>query len=211
MSTAPRGQSQEPRWLWFQSQPGGSDQANSVKADPDTGNGTDKQKKKNGKQKGTRPGQPQALSRPPSHGPLGSPVANIVSLSSLDTKSSAQQNSAPPTSTQRATPMGMPSFPVGSTTGIVGRSWPGQPQNGSAPSRAGPSTSAGEGRGTKRAGGDGESKGKKRQRRGDREKSAEGEGQLPHHKHLCIEQLWTAVQSCNMQLCRAPQLHCAFV
>ncbi|KAL3140935.1 hypothetical protein ABBQ32_005465 [Trebouxia sp. C0010 RCD-2024] len=144
-------------------------QATTVKRDPDTDSGTDKrrhrkQQEQQGQQKLNRPGQHQtASSRPPSHGPIGSPAARIVSLSSLQL--SAQQPSA-----QRAPPGGMPSFPVGSTTGIVGRGWVGQPQYASNPIRAG------DGKGTKRPGGDGESKGKKRQRRSDREKSVDGEG-----------------------------------
>ena len=62
----------------------------------------------------------------------------------------------------------MSSFPVGSTTGIIGRSWPGQPQ---CPNPSG--TGPGDSKGTKRPAGEGESKGKKRQRRNDREKSVD--------------------------------------
>lgn len=134
----------------------------------DTDSGTDKQQK--GKQKSSRPGL-TASSRPPSHGPIGSPVAKMVPLSSLEPKASAQQGSAP-----RAIQSGTASFTVGSTTGIVGRGWPGQ--YGAAPSQSGSGVSTGEGKGTKRAGGEGESKGKKRQRRSDKEKSVDGEGEF---------------------------------
>ncbi|DBA70660.1 TPA: hypothetical protein ACH3X2_012043 [Trebouxia sp. C0005] len=105
--------------------------------------------------------------------PLGSP-GKIVPLASLHPHPDPSQASAP-----RAAPIGMPSLPVGSTTGIVGRSWPGQPQYGSVQPVSRPGTSAGsgpgEGRGTKRAGGGGDSKSKKRQRHGDKERSEEGD------------------------------------
>lgn len=164
-------QSKVKRWLTLHDSE--SEQAPRIKREPDTDSGTDRhhhhhqQQQKQGKQKSrSRSGQHQtASSKQPSHGPIGSPPAKIVSLSSLQPGSSAQQ---PP---QRAIPGGMPSFPVGSTTGIVGRGWPGQPQHANNPIRAG------DGKGTKRPGGDGESKGKKRQRRSDREKSVDGEGE----------------------------------
>ena len=152
-----------------------SQQASSMKHDPDTDSGTDKrphhhqQQQQKGKQKADRPRQHQtALSRPPSRGPIGSPAAKIVSLSSLQPQAAAQQAPA-----QRATTVGMPSLPVGSTTGIIGRSWPGQPQFANPP-KAGP----GDGKGTRRPAGEGESKGKKRQRRNDREKSVDGDGKI---------------------------------
>ncbi|KAL3152995.1 hypothetical protein ABBQ38_012023 [Trebouxia sp. C0009 RCD-2024] len=169
LQAAFQDQSRVNRWVSLH-RSADSGPATSVKRDPDTDSGTDKrrhrkQQEQQGKQKPNRPGQHQtASSRPPSHGPIGSPAARIVSLSSL--QPSAQQPSA-----QRAPPGGMPSFPVGSTTGIVGsRGWVGQPQYASNPIKTGDS------KGTKRPGGDGESKGKKRQRRSDREKSVDGEG-----------------------------------
>ena len=99
-------------------------------------------------------------------------LAKVAPLPSLQQQASSLQGSA-----QQAVPMGMP---VGSTTRIVGRRWPGQPQyvnsqSANSTSRPGPGGALGEARGTKRAG-DGDSKGKKRQRRGDRDRSVEGEG-----------------------------------
>ncbi|DBA87348.1 TPA: hypothetical protein ACH3X1_004396 [Trebouxia sp. C0004] len=114
-----------------------------------------------------------------SHGhprlPLGSP-GKIVPLASLHHHPGPSHQALAP----RAAPIGMPSMPVGSTTGIIGRSWPGQPQYGSSQAPVSrPGTSAGSGpgesRGTKRAGGDGGSKSKKRQRHGDRERSVEND------------------------------------
>jgi len=106
--------------------------------------------------------------------PLGSP-GKIVPLASLHHHPGPSHQALAP----RAAPIGMPSMPVGSTTGIIGRSWPGQPQYGSVQPLSRPGTSAGSGpgeaRGTKRAGGGGESKSKKRQRHGDRERSVEGD------------------------------------
>ena len=149
-----------------------SQQATSIKRDPDTDSGMpqhpNRQQQQKGKLKPDRPGQQQtASSRPPSRGPIGSPAAKIVSLSSLQPQAAGQQAAAP-----RAITVGMSSFPVGSTTGIIGRSWPGQPQFANPP-RAGP----GDGKSTKRPAGEGESKGKKRQRRSDREKSVDGDGE----------------------------------
>ena len=173
----PQGQmptaSQEPqaqRWLSLKPRSAENDQG--TRRDMDTDSGTDKQQPQPGKQRSGRPGQPQtASSRPPSHGPIGSPVAKMVPLSSLEPKACAPQGSA-----QRATPMGAASFPVGGTTGTVGRGWPGQ--FGAMPSQSGSGVNTGESKGTKRAGGDGESKGKKRQRRSVQEKSTDGEGNL---------------------------------
>ena len=168
LQNAPRNQSQRRHTLQHS-----SEQATSIKRDPDTVSGTSKQphhkqQQQKGKQKPDRPGQHQtASSKPASRGPIGSPAAKIVSLSSLQPQPVAHQAPAP-----RAIMVGMPSFPVGSTTGIVGRAWPGQPQPANAP-KAGP----GDGKGTKRPGGEGESKGKKRQRRSDREKSVDGDGE----------------------------------
>ena len=127
--------------------------------------------------------------------PLGSP-GKIVPLASLHPHPDPSQASAP-----RAAPIGMPSLPVGSTTGIVGRSWPGQPQYGSVQPVSRPGTSAGsgpgEGRGTKRAGGGGDSKSKKRQRHGDKERSEEGDQSsgkaCPCSGHGCL----TACTWCN--------------
>ena len=172
LQTAPQDQSG--RGL-LQHRSADSQQATSIKRHPDTDSGTDKhprhqqqQQQQKGKQKADRPGQHQtASSRPPSRGPIGSPAAKIVSLSSLQPQAAAQQAPA-----QRAITVGMSSFPVGSTTGIIGRSWPGQPQFANPP-RAGPA----DGKGTKRPAGEGESKGKKRQRRSDREKSVDGDGE----------------------------------
>lgn len=176
LQKAPRDQSQKQHTQ--QQRSADSKQATSIKRDPDTVNNADRhpqhqrqqqqQQLQKGKQKPDRPGPHQtASSRPPSRGPIGSPAAKIVSLSSLQPQPAAQQAPGP-----RTIMVGMPSFPVGSTTGIVGRSWPGQPQIANAP-KAGP----GDGKGTKRPGGEGESKGKKRQRRSDREKSVDGDGE----------------------------------
>lgn len=171
LQKAPRDQSQKPHTLQHS-----SEQATSIKRAPDTVSGTDKeshrkqqqQSQQKGKHKPDRPGQHQtASSRPASRGPIGSPAAKIVSLSSLQPQPAAQQAPGPRTIT-----VGMPSFPVGSTTGIVGRTWPGQPPFANAPKAA-----PGDGKGTKRPGGEGESKGKKRQRRSDREKSVDGDGE----------------------------------
>ena len=167
LQAAFQDQSQVNKWVSLQ-RSADIEQATSVKGEPDTDSASNRHHhppQQQGKKKSSRPGQHQtASSRPPSHGPIGSPAAKIVSLSSL--QPSAQQ---PPA--ERPPPATMPGFPVGSTTGIVGRGWVGQPQYASNPIRAG------DGKGTKRAGGEGESKGKKRQRRGDREKSADGEGE----------------------------------
>lgn len=124
----------------------------------------------------TAPGPGQTASRPTKF-PLGSP-ARIVPLSSVQPLGPSQN--APPQSVLAPRAITVPhAFPLGSTTGIVGRSWPGQPTYGQPVGSNGKPVSAGSGlnetRGTKRAGG-AESKSRKRQKHGDREKSADGEG-----------------------------------
>lgn len=167
LQTAPQDQSQRGS---LQHRSAHSQQAISIKRDPDTDSGMDKhpnspQPQQKGKLKPDRRGRHQtASSRAASHGPIGSPAPKVVSLSSLQPQAGAQQAPA-----QRAIAVGMSSFPVGSTTGIIGRSWPGQPQFSNPPR-------PGDGKGTKRPAGEGESKGKKRQRRSDREKSVDGDG-----------------------------------
>ena len=117
----------------------------------------------------TAPGPGQTAPRPTKF-PLGSP-ARIVPLSSVQPLRPSQN--APPQSALAPRAITVPhAFPLGSTTGIVGRSWPGQPSYGQ-PVTAG--SGLNESRGTKRAGG-AESKSRKRQKQGDREKSADGEG-----------------------------------
>lgn len=158
-----QGQSQAQRWATLKHTP--QESISGVKAEPvvqhmgDVGTGS-KQKVQQQSQ-----GHPRL--------PLGSP-GKIVPLASLHHHPGPSHQALAP----RAAPVGMPSMPVGSTTGIIGRSWPGQPQYGNTQPASRPGTSAGsgpgEGRGTKRAGG-GDSKSRKRQRLGDRERSVEGD------------------------------------
>ncbi len=157
-----QGQSQAQRWLTLQHTP--HDSTSGVKSESVVQPMGDVKTSSKQKVQQQSQGHPRL--------PLGSP-GKIVPLASLHSGPSYQAL-AP-----RAAPIGMPSVPVGSTTGIIGRSWPGQPQYGSLQPVSRPGTSAGsgpgEGRGTKRAGGGGDSKSKKRQRHGDRERSVEGD------------------------------------
>ena len=118
--------------------------------------------------------------RQPAKFPLGSP-AKIVPLSLVQPLGLSQNPPAQGALAPRAITVGPHTFPVGSTTGIVGRNWPGQPPYNQPVGSSGKPVSAGQGlnesRGTKRASG-AESKGRKRQK-GDREKSADGEGGMP--------------------------------
>ena len=171
-------QPQAQRWLTlpFDHLPG-------VKAEPPTQTpidvSTDSKLQPVGKQKAMQQSQSMSQTAPgrsqSSNVPWSSP-AKLVSLSSLQQQATSQQAPAP-----RAITVGMSSMPVGSTTGIVGRSWPGQPlYSNSLPAgssaRQGVTSGSGqgEGKGTKRAGGGGDSK-RKRQRHGDRERSVEGD------------------------------------
>ena len=133
----------------------------------------------------------------PTKFPLGSP-ARIVPLSSVQPSGPSQH--APPQGALAPRAITVPhAFPLGSTTGIVGRSWPGQPVYGQPVGSNGKPVSAGSGlnesRGTKRAGG-AESKSRKRQKQGDREKSADGEGgMMPVSSQMhavCISNLCSA-------------------
>ncbi len=170
------GQPQAQRWLTLQQS--SHDQTAGMKPEPtlrpvsDVSTGS-KQKLHQQSQEAS----PRALGRLQSPNVPWASQAKVVPLSSLHQQPGPSQQGF----AGRAITVGMPSMPVGSTTGIVGRSWPGQPQYGNQPatstSRAGAAGSGpAEGRGTKRAGGGGESKGKKRQRHGDREKSVDGDG-----------------------------------
>ncbi|DBB18230.1 TPA: hypothetical protein ACH3X3_003196 [Trebouxia sp. C0006] len=159
-----QGQSQAQRWLTLQHAP--HDPRSGVKPEPGVqpiGDVSTSSKQKVHQQS---QGHPRL--------PLGSP-GKIVPLASLHHHPAPSHQALDP----RAAPIGMPSMPVGSTTGMMGRSWPGQPQYGNSQPVSRPGTSAGsgpgEGRGTKRAGVGGESKSKKRQRHGDRERSVEGD------------------------------------
>jgi len=159
-----QGQSQAQRWLTLQHTP--HEPTSGIKPEPvaePMGDVSTSSKQKVHQQS---QGHPRL--------PLGSP-GKIVPLASLHHHPAPSHQALDP----RAAPIGMPSMPVGSTTGILGRSWPGQPQYGNGQPVSRPGTSAGsgpgEGRGYKRAGGGGESKIKKRQRHGDRERSVEGD------------------------------------
>jgi len=159
-----QGQSQAQRWLTLQHTP--HEPTSGIKPEPvaePMGDVSTSSKQKVHQQS---QGHPRL--------PLGSP-GKIVPLASLHHHPGPSHQASAP----RAAPIGMPSMPVGSTTGILGRSWPGQPQYGNGQPVSRPGTSAGsgpgEGRGYKRAGGGGESKIKKRQRHGDRERSVEGD------------------------------------
>ena len=108
-----QGQSQAQRWVTLKHTP--QEPISGVKAEPvvqhmgDVGTGS-KQKVQQQSQ-----GHPRL--------PLGSP-GKIVPLASLHHHPGPSHQALAP----RAAPVGMPSMPVGSTTGIIGRSWPGQPQ-----------------------------------------------------------------------------------
>lgn len=160
----PQGQSQAQSWLTLQHTP--HDPTSGVKPEPVVQPMGDVSTSSKQKVQHQSHGHPRL--------PLGSP-GKIVSMASLHHHPGPSHQASAP----RVAPIGMPSMPVGSTTGIIGRSWPGQPQYGSLQPGSGPGTSAGsgpgEGRGTKRAGGGGDSKSKKRQRHGDRERSVEGD------------------------------------
>jgi hypothetical protein len=159
-----QGQSQAQRWLTLQHAP--HDPRSGSKPEPGVQPMGDVSTSSKQKVQQQSQGHPRL--------PLGSP-GKIVPLASLHHHPGPSHQAPAP----RAAPIGMPSMPVGSTTGIIGRSWPGQPQYGSLQPVGRPGTSAGsgpgEGRGTKRAGGGRESKSKKRQRHGDRETSVEGD------------------------------------
>ena len=159
-----QGQSQAQRWLTLQHAP--HDPRSGVKPEPGIQPMGDVSTSSKQKVQQQSQGHPRL--------PLGSP-GKIVPLASLHHHPAPSHQALDP----RAAPIGMPSMPVGSTTGMMGRSWPGQPQYGNSQPVSRPGTSAGsgpgEGRGTKRAGVGGESKSKKRQRHGDRERSVEGD------------------------------------